>query len=207
MLSRNQMLANIFFVILAGVERYCEENTTLVFNFFKEKYHKHYTNKAEEAEAYENFVKNLNKVTALNGNPKEVNTIYTLNKYADINPEEIQEHFALNVSAYDVNNIPKGPNKQLLRSEQIRSSQPEVNSLESLELYDLDDADNLFKKYMKAFEKKYSKKYDRTLHFYRMFSLGIEMVTGKQRTTCLLPFPLCGDKMGVQASARPAADF
>ncbi|CAH0397847.1 unnamed protein product [Chilo suppressalis] len=134
-----------------NTEYYTKENATATFNFFKEKYHKKYS-PADEKEAYENFLSNLNKVTVLNMNPKEKNIMYTLNKYADLDPSEIQEHFALNLSSYDAHEVYKGPivrNRHILRN--IIEPTPEGANLDSMELYDLDDAENLFREYTKAF--------------------------------------------------------
>ncbi|CAG9786108.1 unnamed protein product [Diatraea saccharalis] len=102
-------------------------------------------------------------------NPKQKDIMYTLNKYADINPSEIQEHFALNLSTYDTHEVYKGPiirnSHKILRT--IHEPTPESEDLESLELYDLDDSKNLFKRYLTAFGKNITTRYGRAVHFYK----------------------------------------
>lgn len=44
-----------------------------------------------------NFIDNLNTVTALNENSTDNITIYVLNKYADLDPAEVQHRYSINL--------------------------------------------------------------------------------------------------------------
>jgi hypothetical protein len=77
----------------------------------------------------------------------------------------------------DIGKIYKGPvirNRHILRTK--NEPQPEGEDLESLELYDLDDAENLYKQYVKAFKKKnFTKTYDQTVHYYKFVKSLVEV--------------------------------
>lgn len=76
---------------------YTKENSTDVFRLYKEKYNKFYKTKDEEENRYKVFITNLNTVDKLNANSTDINTFYVLNQYADLDPQEIEEQFALEV--------------------------------------------------------------------------------------------------------------
>lgn len=76
---------------------YTKENSTDVFKLYKSKYNKLYKTKDEEENRYKMFIINLNTVDKLNENSTDVNTFYVLNQYADLDPVEIEEQFALDV--------------------------------------------------------------------------------------------------------------
>lgn len=64
---------------------------------YKIKYKKSYNNIEEEKTHYLNFIDNLNTVTALNENSTDNITIYVLNKYADLDPAEVQHRYSINL--------------------------------------------------------------------------------------------------------------
>ncbi|KAF9424122.1 hypothetical protein HW555_000831 [Spodoptera exigua] len=62
---------------------------------------KEYNSPSSEEEGYENFVKNLNVVNDLNKKHPGDIIAYQLNRFADLNPAEIKDHFALDILPYD----------------------------------------------------------------------------------------------------------
>lgn len=52
----------------------------------------------------------------------------------------------------------------------------EDNSVENEDLYDLDNADNIYKNYMKVFKKKNAtRSYDQIVHYYRFLKTLVEL--------------------------------
>lgn len=74
-----------------------EKNALDSFNFYKEKYGKKYDSEKAEKQALRNFVQNMNDVASLNKNATDRNTLYVLNKFADINPEEYLDKLAIKI--------------------------------------------------------------------------------------------------------------
>lgn len=87
----------IFLISLTKTTVYFRNNATREFNYFKGRYHKIYKNSTYEENALKNFVKNLNKVSALNENSKDSDTILVLNKYADRDTDNFEEHYSINI--------------------------------------------------------------------------------------------------------------
>lgn len=76
---------------------YYRNNATKIFNYFKERYHKTYKNSTFEDQALDNFVKNLNKVNALNQKSNNNDEILVMNKHSDMNTDDFEDHFGVNV--------------------------------------------------------------------------------------------------------------
>lgn len=87
-------------IVLNNIEAtvYLLSNSTKMFNFYKDKYHRTYKNSTFEKRAYKNFVNNLNRINELNEKTPGSETFFVLNKYADIDQGDFEEHFALNVT-------------------------------------------------------------------------------------------------------------
>ncbi|XP_026753485.3 uncharacterized protein LOC113513694 [Galleria mellonella] len=176
------MLAVIFLINIVNADIYTVENATRLFNFFKTKYNKMYKNKLEEKNSLRNFIDNLNKVAALNEKVKGNDTLYVINRYADMDPEDFDQHYAISLKTYenegkvDLTNI---GGQDILRNtmEKIRNKvEKDEDYSESIELYDLGNANNLYKQYMEKFGKKNAtKKYDRTVHFYRFVKTLVDI--------------------------------
>lgn len=90
-------LACCFVLKITRATYYTDENSTDVFDHFKEKYNKVYKSAAEEKTRLKAFVKNLNIVDQLNEVTKDRKTFFIVNQYADLDPREIEEHYAVNV--------------------------------------------------------------------------------------------------------------
>lgn len=76
---------------------YTEENSTDVFSLYKEKYNKVYKTPDEEKVRLKLFVRNLNTVEKLNEETTDHNAFFVLNQYADLDPEEVEEKYAIRV--------------------------------------------------------------------------------------------------------------
>lgn len=74
-----------------------EEDTIALFERFKMHFHRVYTSPASEEEAYINFVRNMEIANDLNKkNPGDV-IAYQLNRYADVDPDTIEDRYALDI--------------------------------------------------------------------------------------------------------------
>ncbi|CAF4870080.1 unnamed protein product [Pieris macdunnoughi] len=126
-----------------------------------------YGNASEERVGLENFVLNLNKVAHLNEVTEDRNTLYIINQYADLDSKEVSQHYAINVKPYfKVSNKNDAEYLGRARNKEIKKS----------ELYDLDQAEELYKDYMKKYNKKNAtKKFDRQLKYYRFIKTLVEL--------------------------------
>lgn len=96
---RTKMILFSVLVIVACAysKTYNKENATKLFEYYKRKYNKHYRNEAESQRGLGNFINNLNKVSVLNEKSADNATLYVVNMYADMSPEEIQERYAISL--------------------------------------------------------------------------------------------------------------
>lgn len=69
----------------------------LLFQRFKENYNRVYPNKEGETKGYENFVNNLAEVNELNKKHPGNVVVYQLNRYADLDPKEIKDHYGISI--------------------------------------------------------------------------------------------------------------
>ncbi|KAM3961041.1 uncharacterized protein ACR2FA_004814 [Aphomia sociella] len=177
-----QILILILLISIVVADIYVAENTTKIFDFFKTKYKKVYNSEIEEKRAFRNFVDNLNKVTALNEKVNSKDTFYVINRFADIDSEDFDQHYAIALTGYE--NEGKIDLAKLRGQDVLRNAMKKLrNTMEknkdysgSIELYDLSNADNLYKEYMKKFGKKNAtKKYDRTVHYYRFIKTLVDI--------------------------------
>ena len=68
-----------------------------LFERFKENYNRVYPNQDLERKGYENFVGNLAVVNELNKEHPTNVVVYQLNRYADLDPDEIKEHYGIEI--------------------------------------------------------------------------------------------------------------
>lgn len=94
-----------FVLKITNATYYTDENSTDVFDHFKQKYNKVYKNAEEEKTRLKAFVKNLNIVNQLNEVTKDRKTFFILNQYADLDTREIEEHYAVNVKPCEYINV------------------------------------------------------------------------------------------------------
>lgn len=76
---------------------YTTNNSSDIFTVFKEKYNKKYENTTEEENHFKTFVNNLNIIDKINENSTDGDTFFILNQYADLNPEEIADKYAISI--------------------------------------------------------------------------------------------------------------
>ncbi|KAJ8728206.1 hypothetical protein PYW08_016591 [Mythimna loreyi] len=130
-----------------------------LFERFKETYGREYPDDESEKRGFHNFVNNLAEVNKLNKAHHTKILAYELNRYADLDPELIKEKFGLDLKPYV--NMEHG-NKQAIQREK------QHKFIEDLNLYDLNEMDDLYKNWLKKYGKANStKKFDNTVHFYR----------------------------------------
>lgn len=88
---------NIFVLLNFVLARQDEK----LFRFFKTKYNRVYKNAKSEQKGFKNFVNNMNKIDELNAElpkyPRKFRA-YVMNRYTDLNPEEISEHLRLSIT-------------------------------------------------------------------------------------------------------------
>ncbi|CAH1645461.1 unnamed protein product [Spodoptera littoralis] len=154
----------IFLIKFVGTE----EDTTALFERFKIHFHRVYNSPESEEEAYNNFVKNLQIANDLNKkHPGDV-IAYQLNRYADIDPDTIEDRYALDIVPYD-HIVKEGPRQQLPHK-----------LIKDIKLYDLNDVDELYDKYLRKWKKtNLTKSSDRMAHYYRFVKTVVEV--NKQR--------------------------
>lgn len=87
----------LFVVACAYSETYNKRNATKLFEYYKTKYNKNYKTEAAHQRGFRNFINNVNKVSALNEKVADNDTLYIVNMYADQNPKEIQERYAISL--------------------------------------------------------------------------------------------------------------
>ncbi|KAI5651717.1 hypothetical protein NE865_00054 [Phthorimaea operculella] len=114
------------------------------FDFFKKKYNKIYKSELDEHQAYVNFVNNWNQMDKLNEKRIDAIETYHLNSFADLSPVYIQQHYAVNLTPYD-NEIGEAADAKALRESKQKA--------DNVKLYDLDNAEELYKKFLKKFRK------------------------------------------------------
>ncbi|KAF9815341.1 hypothetical protein SFRURICE_011493 [Spodoptera frugiperda] len=146
-----------------------EEDTIALFERFKMHFHRVYTSPASEEEAYINFVRNMEIANDLNKkNPGDV-IAYQLNRYADVDPDTIEDRYALDIVPYD-HIVKKEP----------RPKQSPHKLIKDVKLYDLNDVDELYEKYIQKFKKQnISNKAERLAHYYRFIKTVVDI--NKQR--------------------------
>ncbi|XP_059047187.1 uncharacterized protein LOC131842630 [Achroia grisella] len=172
----------IFLIDMVNADIFTDGNATKIFDFLKAKYNKLYINKLEEQRAFKNFIDNLNKVSALNEKVTSNDTFYVINRYADIDSEDFDQHYAIPLTTFenegkvDMANI-GGQNMLRNTMEKLRTKvEKDTDYSESIELYDLNNAENLYRQYMQKFGKKNAtKKYDRSVHFYRFIKTLVDI--------------------------------
>ncbi|CAK1547240.1 unnamed protein product [Leptosia nina] len=146
---------------------YNADNVTEVFEYFKEKYDKRYKDDAEASKAFKNFVVNFNKVSNLNEATRDKDTFYIVNQYADMDPNEFNKHYAIRFKPYF--EISNKKDAEFLGRERLRD-------INASELYDLDQAEELYNEFMKKYKKRnMTKRYDRQVHYYRFVKTLVEM--------------------------------
>lgn len=98
-INRFVLLTSLFVVLFENINSviYSVDNSKDIFSLFKEKYKKVYENVEEEQYRYEIFIDNLNEVEKLNNETTDKNTFFILNQHGDLNPTEIEKHYALNI--------------------------------------------------------------------------------------------------------------
>ncbi|CAG4983063.1 unnamed protein product [Colias eurytheme] len=120
----------------------------------------------EENTRLNNFVVTLNQVSRLNEAELDKNTFYIVNQYADLNPEEIDEHYAIQIKPYFKVSNTEAEYAGRQRNKEVNAS----------ELYDLDNAQELYKQYIKKYNKtNYKKKYNQQIHYYRFVKTLVEL--------------------------------
>ncbi|XP_063381106.1 uncharacterized protein LOC134667605 [Cydia fagiglandana] len=137
---------------------YTVANATDKFTDFKLKYNKQYKNLFDESNHYLAFVNNLNAAAALNATSQGSKTVYVMNKYADLDPAEVEESYAIHLKTYDA--VKEGDHQEALRSDHGI----EINDDN---LFNLKDSDELFQKYIEEEHRSFKDKRDGFLHFYR----------------------------------------
>lgn len=87
----------VIYIILSFnfVESQVQFNETELFQRFKENYNRIYSDQESEREGFNNFVNNLAEVNRLNKEHPGQVIAYQLNRFADQNPEDINERFGI----------------------------------------------------------------------------------------------------------------
>ncbi|CAG9584712.1 unnamed protein product [Danaus chrysippus] len=134
---------------------------------FKEKYHKVYRSAADETNHMKRFVENLNAVEKKNDATLDRDTFFILSQYADLDPEEIEERYAIDIKPFHkVSNSKDAEYLGRQRERELKVSQ----------MYDLDNAPELYNDFMKKYGKKnHTKKLEYTKHFYRFVKTLVEI--------------------------------
>ncbi|XP_063361659.1 uncharacterized protein LOC134650658 [Cydia amplana] len=137
---------------------YTVDNATDKFTDFKLKYNKEYNDSFDEQNHYLAFINNLNDAEAVNATSQGSKTIYVMNKYADLDPAEVEERYAIHLKTYDA--VKDGDHQEVLRSDHGI----EINDNN---LFNLKDSDGLFQKYIEEEHRTFKDKRDGFIHFYR----------------------------------------
>uniref|UniRef100_A0A2A4IZI2 Cathepsin propeptide inhibitor domain-containing protein n=1 Tax=Heliothis virescens TaxID=7102 RepID=A0A2A4IZI2_HELVI len=143
-----------------------EDSDTELFEKFKNNYHRVYYNLDSEQKGYLNFVNNLNQVKKLNREHPGSVVAYQLNRYADLDPVEVKDHYGIVMLPYD--------HVEDVKEAAARLQKPH-KFLEDMHLYDLNEVEDLYEDYVKKFCKaNYTKKLDQTIHYYRFIKTVVE---------------------------------
>ncbi|PZC86475.1 hypothetical protein B5X24_HaOG209194 [Helicoverpa armigera] len=143
-----------------------EDDPTVFFNRFKNNFHRVYFNPYSEQKGYANFLKNMNEVKKLNEEHPGRVIAYQLNRYADLDPADIKEHFGIDISPYDHVEDEK---------EAIARREKQHKFLEEMHLYDLNEVEDLYEEWVKRFGKaNFTKKLEQTIHYYRFVKTVVE---------------------------------
>lgn len=74
-----------------------DQNVTELFNEFKLKYKRFYYGAKHEKNAFNNFVNNFNNLNDFIAKQPNQSVVYKLNKYADQDPEEVDEYYGIKI--------------------------------------------------------------------------------------------------------------
>ncbi|XP_026725682.1 uncharacterized protein LOC113492400 [Trichoplusia ni] len=143
-----------------------DQNVTKLFNEFKLKYKRFYYGAKHEKNAFNNFVNNFNNLNDFIAKQPNQSVVYKLNKYADQDPEEVDEYYGIKIKPYS--EVPKNAT--------ARTDSDDLPFLEDMHLYNLNEVNNLYQKWMKSMGKpNYTKKLEREVHYYRFVKTVVEI--------------------------------
>ncbi|XP_030020528.1 uncharacterized protein LOC115440390 [Manduca sexta] len=154
------------FLNFAFANVYTDNDIKKMFNFYKNKYNRVYKDKQDEHRGLMNFISNVNKIEYLNKNSLDNGTVYTINKYSDLDSDDVKQHYAITVKPFI--NMRNHEETDALRNKK-------QNDVDVTKFYDLDKAEDLYDNYMEKYKKNYTKKYDRLVHYYRFVKTLVEI--------------------------------